>query len=362
MVSVFALWLLCALLTPAQAPTGTIAGVVTDPAGAPVAGARVRLTNRDSGLNRSVNPSDEGNYSVAALPSGVYQVTAEAAGFSPLERTATVEAGTTTTVNLVLQIGEVREQVRVEDATPLLRYDQHQVGGLISRNQIENLPLNGRDFLELAKLEPGVTTPARFSGNRTMVPILGSPAANNGSRTRVTVDGGSIMAVFQGGSAMQFSQEVVREFQLTSANFDLSTGATASGAINIVTRSGGNEFHGGAFYFYRDHNLAAYPALSRDPTNPDPFFQRDQFGFNLGGPLRKDRLFFFVNWERNDQRGVASVQPRTPEFAHFGQIAPSPNRGTLLSARLDSRVTQNNYFYLRYSHDGSRGFGPSTSS
>lgn len=78
--------------------------------------------------------------------------------------------------------------------------------------------------------------------------------------------------------------------------------------------------------------------------------------------MRKDRLFFFVNWERNDQRGVASAQPRTPEFAHFGQIAPSPNRGMLLSARLDSRVTQNNYFYLRYSHDGSRGFGPSTSS
>jgi hypothetical protein len=170
------------------------------------------------------------------------------------------------------------------------------------------------------------------------------------------------MAVFLGGSAMQFSQEVVREFQLTAANFDLSTGETASGAINIVTRSGGNEFHGAAFHFYRDHNLAAYPALSRDPTNPDPFFQRQQFGFNLGGPLRRDRLFFFANWERNDQRGVASAQPRTPEFVHFGQVAASPTFGTLLSACVDLRATQNNDFFLRYSHDGSHGFGPSTSS
>ncbi len=358
MVSVFALWLLCASTTHAQAPTGTIAGVVADAAGAPVVGARVRIINRDSGLTRNLTTSQEGDCSAAALPPGVYRVTAQAAGFSPLERTATVEAGTTTTVNLALQIGEVREQVTVSDATPLLRYDHHQVGGLVSRNQIENLPLNGRDFLELAKLEPGVTTPTRTTGNRTFVPVLGSPGANSGSRTRVTVDGGSIMAVFLGGSAMGFSQEVVREFQLTSANFDLATGETASGAINIVTRSGGNEFHGGGFYFYRDHNLAGYPALNRDLANPDPFFQRRQFGFNLGGPLRRDRLFFFANLERNDQQGVASAQPRTPEFVNFGQIASTPSRGALLSARLDFRATQNNYFYLRYSHDRSRAFSP----
>lgn len=325
-----------------------------------MAGAHIRIINRDSGLTRNLTTSAEGDYSAAALPPGVYGLTAEAVGFSLLERTATVETGTTTTINLTLQVGEVREQVTVSDAAPRLHYDHHQVGGLVSRKQIENLPLNGRNFLELAKLEPGVTTPTRFTGNRTLVPVLGSPGALSGSRTRVTVDGGSIMGVFLGGPAMGFSQEVVREFQLTSANFDLSTSGTASGAINIVTRSGGNEYHGGAFYFYRDHNLAAYPALNRDPTNPDPFFQRRQFGFDLGGALHKDRLFFFVNWERNDQRGVASVQPRTPEFVNFGQIAPSPSRGTLLSARVDFRATQSNYFYLRHSHDGSRAFAPTS--
>jgi hypothetical protein len=168
------------------------------------------------------------------------------------------------------------------------------------------------------------------------------------------------MAVFNGGSAMNFSQEVVREFQLTSVNFDLAAGETASGAVNIVTRHGGNEFHGGGFYFYRDHNLAAYPGLDRDPTNPDPFFRRSQYGLHLGGPLRRDRLFFFATWERNEQRGVVSVQPRTPEFVALGQIAPSPAPGNQLSARLDFRATPNNYLYARYSHDGSGAFAPST--
>lgn len=125
----------------ARAPTGTIAGVVTDRAGAPFAGARVRLTNRHSGLTRSLTTSEGGGYSAAALPAGVYHVTAEADGFSLLERTATVETGTTTTLNLTLQIGKISEQVPVDTATPLIQYEHHQVGGLVSREQIEDLPL-----------------------------------------------------------------------------------------------------------------------------------------------------------------------------------------------------------------------------
>ena len=345
----------------AQAPTGTIAGVATDSNGAAVAGARVIITNQASGLSRNLTTSAEGDYGAPALPSGVYQIKAEASGFTLLERSATVEAGTTTTVNLVLQAGGVSEKIVVQDVSPLIHYEQYQVGGVVSRMQIENLPLNGRSVLELAKLEPGVTAPTRGSDNRTFVPVLGSPGGQNGTRTRVTVDGGSVMQVFNGASAIGLSQEAVQEFQLTSINFDLATGETASGAINIVTRSGGNDLHGGAFYFFRDHNLAAYPALQRDPTNLDPFFQRRQFGLYLGGPIRRDRLFFFANWERNDQRGVVSVQPRTSEFVQFGQIAPSPFLGTQLSARFDLRVSEKNYFFARYSHDGSDAFAPSTS-
>jgi hypothetical protein len=112
------------------------------------------------------------------------------------------------------------------------------------------------------------------------------------------------MQVFNGGSAMNFSQEVVEEFQLTSTNYDLATGMTASGAVNIVTRSGGNEYHGGGFYFFRDHNLAAYPALQRDSINPDPFFRRSQFGFYQGGPCAVTGRFSSLTGKETTSRAL----------------------------------------------------------
>jgi hypothetical protein len=277
----------------AQAPTGTMAGIVFDSAGTRVAGARVRLTRRDTGLVRNLTTSRDGNYSAAALPPGIYQVTVESQGFRPRECTVNVETGSTTTLNLTLQVDELTEKVTVDTDVPLLQFEHHQVGGLVSRTQIEDVPLNGRNFLELAKLEPGVQPPARASSNRIFVPALGQPVGNSGRGTRVTVDGGSIMAVGNGGAAMGFSQEVVQEFQVTTVNFELTTGLTSGAAINVTTRSGGNELHGAGFYFFRDHKLAAYPALNRDPANADPFFQRRQFGFALGGPIQRDRFFFF---------------------------------------------------------------------
>ena len=244
----------------------------------------------------------------------------------------------------------------MDTAAPLIQYEQHQVGGLVTRKQIEDLPLNGRNFLELAKLEPGVQPPTRASSNRTFVPALGQPVGNSGRGTRVTVDGGSIMAVGNGGSAMGFSQEVVQEFQISTVNFDLTTGLTNGAAINVITRSGGNELHGTAFYFFRDHTLAAYPALNRDPANPDPFFQRRQFGFALGGPIRRDRFFFFGNYERNEQRGVVATTLLAPDFAHLNRITPSPFFGNQLSLRLDGRLSDAHTAFVRYSHDGIRAF------
>lgn len=352
--------LLATLSARAQAPTGTISGLVNDSSGKPVAGARLRLTNRDSGLIRSLTTSSEGDYSVAALPPGVYLVTIEADGFRALEHTALVETGRTTTLNFALQVREVSATVMVTTSVPLMQYEHHQVGGLVGRSQIEDLPLNGRNFLELAKLDSGVQAPARASSNRTFVPALGQPVGNSGRGTRVTVDGGSVMAVGNGGSAMGFSQEVVQEFQITTVNFDLTTGLTNGAAINVTTRSGGNELHGTGFYFFRDHTLAAYPALRREPANPDPFFQRRQFGFALGGPIRRDRFFFFGTYERNEQRGVAATTLLAPEFAHLNRVAPSPIFNTQLSLRLDARISEGHTAFVRYSDDRVTAQGPRT--
>ena len=240
----------------AQSPTGTVAGIVTDSSGAVIPEVQITIVNKDTGLSRISITGPNGAYSAAALPAGSYVVKAEAKGFSTLVRQAVVEAGTTTTADLSLGLGEVAEQVTVEGALPQIHYDSAQIGGVVTRSQTESLPLNGRSFFELAKLEPGVQPPTRASGNRTLVSVMGAPAGGAGSTpggtTRVTADGGSIMAVGNAGAAMGFSQEVVQEFQIATVNFDLSTGITASGSINIVTRSGGNDLHGAAFYFFRD--------------------------------------------------------------------------------------------------------------
>jgi hypothetical protein len=255
------------------------------------------------------------------------------------------------------------QEIIVEAVSPQLQFDSPQIGGVVTRHQTESLPLNGRSFFELAKIELGVQPPARQSDNRILVPVMGSPGLGSGGRgTRVTVDGGSIMSVFNGGAAMGFSQEVVEEFQITSVNFDLSTGLTASGSLNTVTRSGGKDFHGSAFLFFRDHNLAAYPGVDRDSFNADPFFQRRQSGGSMGGPLIKDRVSFFASYERSEQRSVIATQQFTPEFAHLSRITPSPQFQNQFSVRLDVRATKLHDVFVRHTHDGVRLFAPTSTS
>jgi hypothetical protein len=357
----YALCILLPRLCLAQAAAGTIAGVVRDPSGAVIVGARMQAVGRAKGQARRTVTAGPGDYSFPALLAGEYDVSAEVPGFQRMIRAVTVETGSTTTADFDMRVGDAKETVAVDVASPQMHYDSAAVTGLILRSQIEDLPLNGRSFLELAKLEPGVRAPNGANLNRTLVPILGAQGSNVGG-TQVTVDGGSITSLGLGGSQMGLSQEVVQEFQVSTVNFDLSTGIAHAGAINVVTRSGGNDLHGTAFDFFRDHKLAAYPALKRDPVNPDPFFQRRQFGFAVGGPIHRDRVFYFGNWERNEQRGVASTTLVAPDFAHFSRITPNPLFGDLISVRLDGRISDAHTLFVRYSHDGSRAFGPAATS
>jgi Carboxypeptidase regulatory-like domain len=350
---------LCGIVR-AQVPDGSIAGVVTDPSGAAIPGASVIVTNKETGLRRALAVSEAGEFSAPALLPGVSEVTADAKGFKHLAREAIVEAGITTSVNLAMEVGSASEQLTVQAALPQISYESHEISGVVTPSQIETVPLNGRDYLELAKLEPGAQQPTKASNNRTLLPLLGAPAGQNGRATRVTVDGGSVMEIGNGGAAMGLSQEVVQEFQVSTVNFDLSTDGTASGAINVATRSGTNQFHGSAFIFFRDHHLSAYPGLSRDPSDPDPFFQRRQFGVALGGPIRKDRAFFFGTFERNEQRGVIATELVTPDFAPLSRISPSPTYADQLTFRTDFQVSDKESLFVRYSHEDSFSFAPTT--
>ncbi|MEP7273865.1 MAG: hypothetical protein ABI882_20360, partial [Acidobacteriota bacterium] len=186
------------------------------------------------------------------------------------------------------------------------------------------------------------------------VSILGGAS----DKTAITVDGGNVRNSIEGNTGMNFSQEVVQEFQLSANNFDLSTGITSVGSVNIVTRTGGNEFHGSGYFFFRDHNMAAYPGLARNPLSLDPFFARRNPGVWVGGPIIKNRLFFFSNYEYTNQSSVVTVQPNLASAAGLTGNFGSPYAGHLFSTRIDWKVSDKHNAFLRYSHDQNKGFGP----
>ena len=344
----------------AQAPVGSLMGTAHDSTGAVMPGVNVTVTNKDTGLVRQMTTSGEGIFSAASLPAGNYSVKASASGFRTLEATATVQTGQVTNVDMELQLGAEAEVINVQGETAQISYDSHEISGVITHENIESLPVNGRSFLQLSMLEPGVNVTPNNVGQYNKqfdVSILGASSANNS--VRITVDGATVQDSITGGTQQNFSQEVVQEFQLSSTNFDLSTGIGAGGAINVVTRSGGNDFHGSAFFFYRDHNMSAFPFLAHEPGEPNsPYFARKQEGFWIGGPIKKDKLFFFSSLEHIDQTSLFSAFPSDPAFQAFGTNAASPYHANELTERLDWRINTRNNAFLRYSHDGNNSFAP----
>jgi Carboxypeptidase regulatory-like domain len=357
----FCCWLgLGTVLGLAQAPVGSLNGSVHDPSGAVMPGVAITVTNKGTGAARQLVTGSDGSFNATSLAAGAYSVKAEATGFSTLVQDATVQVGQTATLDLVMQVGETNEVVSVQAEAAQIDYDSHEINGVITRQRIQNLPLNGRDFLQLAMLEPGVSVSASNVGEYNQnfnVSILGASSSNNA--VRITVDGATVQDSVTGGTQQNFSQEVVQEFQLSSTNFDLSTGIGAGGAINIVTRSGGNNFHGSLFFFYRDHNLSAFPTLAHDPGEPSsPYFARKQEGYWFGGPVKKDKLFFFSSYERTDQVALFSSFPTDPLLFHFGVNADSPSHVNDFTERLDWRISNKHTAFLRYSHDGNASLAP----
>jgi Carboxypeptidase regulatory-like domain len=343
-----------------QAPVGSLTGTVRDQSGLVMAGVTVTVTNKDTGVARDLTTSTAGIYSAPSLAPGNYLVKATAEGFRPLEVNATVQIGQVTTADLVLQVGTETSVVNVQAQAAQINYDSHEIAGVITHQDIQSLPLNGRSFLQLSMLQPGVTVTANNVGQYNKqfdVSILGAGSANNS--VRITVDGATVADAINGGTQQNFSQEVVQEFQLSSTNFDLSTGIGAGGSINIVTRSGGNDFHGSAFFFYRDHNMSAFPTLSHEPGEPSsPYFARKQEGYWLGGPIKKDKLFFFSALEHTDQTALYSAFPSDPLFQALGTNASSPYHSNELTEKFNWNISAKNTAFLRYSHDGNNSFAP----
>lgn len=343
------LWLTASTsISAAQPPVAGMGGTITDASAAAIAGAAIVITEEGTETTRVAVAGVGGRYRFHHLEPGTYRVEASHAGFRTGVRHVALRLGDNAVVDFELQAGGPDERIEVEGVAPAVNHTDITVAGTVSRAQIADLPLNGRSFLELAQLQPGVgvvsvTNPGALGNNYQRVLVAGAYY----SQTHVSVDGSTIGDRFAGGTMQGFSQESVQEFQVSTFNLDLSTGVAGSGAINIVTRRGSNDFSGSAFHYYRDHHLAAYPGFRRQPRVPS--FARRQSGGSGGGAFVRDRLFWFANYERNNQDAAFAVTNNHPIFSKFDGIYPNPLTSDQINLRLDGRAGERHQASLRVS-------------
>ena len=335
-----------------QIPVAAINGLVTDPAGALIVGAEITVRQTATGVRRRLTTQADGRFRVENLQPGEYEVEASSQGFTTVWRRLTLRISDDATVNFELQPGLLNQKVEVRGDISGVNTSDFGISGVVSRTQVENLPLNGRNYLELAHLQPevdvaSVSNPGLGGNNYQRVSIAGAPVLD----TRIFIDGSTVGDRYGGGTTQNFSLESVQEFQISTFSHDPATGTTGAGAINVVSRRGGNDVHGSAFFYYRDHHLSAYPGLARDARNPDPFFARRQEGFSLSGPAKRDRLSWFANYEHNNQDGVFAITNNHPIFSKLDVIHKSPLNFNQFNVRLDGALSDRHQAFLRFSLD-----------
>jgi hypothetical protein len=327
--------------------TGSIVGTVTDPTGAVVSSARVVITNIQTGqvLDLSTNPS--GAYNSGALPPGEYRVQVSSRGFSTTAATVTVQVGNTTAANVKLQVGQESQTVEVAATAAIVNTEQPTVQGVLTSQQIETLPLGSRNFLDLAQLEPGVQIQdgGNFDPTKNGFSSV-SFGGRYGRTARIELDGIDISDETVGTTTQNISAGAIDEFQLSQSTLDLSTELTSSGAVNVVTKSGTNTVHGDAFYLFRDKSM-----MANFPGDQDTYYQRNHFGGSLGGPLVKDKLFFFANGERLKQALLVPLSPPQPFAGVIPSTYPGGFKDTTLLGKLDWRVKPNMTLFYRFTYE-----------
>jgi hypothetical protein len=345
-VILFAYVLLATMTARAQSTTatGNIQGTLTDPSGAVVEGAKVTITNKDTGQSNTVTTSSAGAYNSGTLVPGNYSVRAEAAGFKTVEQGVIVKVGVVSGVNFSLQVGSTNTVVEVAEQAVAINTEQPTVQGVLNKEQIENLPVNGRNFLDLAQLEPGVQIQDGADFDPTKVGFSSISVGGRFGRTaRIEVDGVDVSDETVGTTTENIPASAIDEFQISQSTLDLSNELTSSGAVNVTTRSGTNNYHGEGFALFRDSDFSA--AL---PGPPSPY-QRNQDGGNFGGPILTDKLFFFLDAEHTNQNLLAPIVPAPPFNVYTGNTG-TPFRETDYDARLDWQFWKNVRMFYRFSY------------
>ena len=341
----------------AQTSAGALGGRVADESGASLPGVTVTASNASTGFTRSVVTGSDGGYRFPSIPVGTYSVTADLNGFTSVTtRNVEINVATERTINFALKQATVKEQITVTAAAPLVETSA-SVGTTVSQREIENLPLNGRQFANLGSLAPGTSLSVNSDPTK---PGQLTIALNGGSGRNVNfvVDGGDNTDDTIGGALQNYNIEAVQEFKIQTQQYKAEYGRTTGGVLTVVTKTGTNAFEGSAYEFYRDKSLNTASTSEAGVKSP---YRRNQYGASFGGPIVKDRAHFFVTGERLGRRTNYVIDttpppsptnpnpvPIYPEFQ--GQVVPTPFRDDLLTAKVSGDVNPKQFLQVRYGY------------
>ena len=326
----------------AQVTTGQITGRVLDSAGGVLPGVTVTARQTETGLQRAATSDDEGRYALAALPPGSYEIRAELAGFRPLVRSGlTLAVAQAAVIDLTMTVGGIAEQVTVIAEAPAVNTRTGELSYLVDARTIEELPLNGRNFTDLALLQPSVVAYPHRDGGSVVAHGLGMSVNGQDPRSNVYLLDGTLLNDMTNGPAgsaagTALGMETVQEFRVETNAYSAEFGRMSGGQINVLTKAGTNDVRGSAYEFHRNDALDAKNYF--DVAGKPPF-TRNQFGGAVGGPLRTDRLFYFVGFEGLRENLGRTITSNVPDDnARLGLLPDPANTGDLLHVGVDPAV------------------------
>ena len=350
-----------------QTTTATLSGVVQDARGGAVPGVKVTSTNTQTGARREATTDSEGRYGFTNLEPGPHELRAEHAGFKTAVQTVVLTVGGAGVLDLTMQVGEVSEAINVRVGEPLIETTKAEISRVVDERSIEALPNIGRNFVDFVKLSSGVAPGRENTGGGAFkepdagVGAAAAPRLTFGGQselsTLILVDGVDNNQTFTGLPRVAPSQEAAQEFRVLNSTYLAEYGRALGGFVNIVTKSGTNQVSGSAYYFGMNNALNARPAL----TGPNPVLRQNQYGATIGGPLKKDKVFFFGNYE--GQRRAESNKFSSVILNNLAAInvtkrffGLTPEVNDLLRSndydgfltKLDYKLTNNNNLSFRY--------------
>ena len=340
--------LLAAAAGAQELGTAVLSGQVTDSQGAVIRGAQVTATNKSRGVTRTAKTGNDGSFVVNDLVPADYELRIQALGFAPFDSSVHLAVGQQTNLMAKLQPAEIKTNVEVHESAQV-NTTASVVDGVVNAQEIDNLPLNGRNFLELALLMPGNAPAPNFDPTKSNTVVISS-AGQLGRGSSVTIDGSDDNDDAVGGMLLNIPEDAVQEFQIATNRFSAETGRSGSGVANVVTKSGGNTWHGSASMYERDKSLQALPATFDPAIGETPPFRRQQYAGTLGGPVVKDKAWFFSAFEYRDELGGVLVGNRDAAGRTITRsFAPAPLNDGLGTVRGDWQVSNNDALNMRYS-------------